>query len=68
MKGPSWTSTDGRFATLLDAAGNPPCSPPDGCQVCVLFADRQPGESRDAWLARLADLTREQTGTRRMAS
>lgn len=60
--------TDARFATLLDADGNPPCDPPDDCGVCVLFTHQRPGESRAEWLSRPADLAADQAQPRSVAS
>jgi hypothetical protein len=45
--------TDGRFATLIDEAGDPPCAVPDACAVCRLFTVERPGETRAAWLSRI---------------
>lgn len=57
MKSPLWTtSSGGRFATLIDQQGNPPCDPPDDCAVCALFGQPRPGESRARWLARIAGI------------
>ena len=50
--------SDGLFATLLGDDGEPPCQPADGYVVCRLFDRQRPGESRTAWLARIADLAR----------
>jgi hypothetical protein len=50
---PSDTSTGGRFASLIDDDGNPPCDPPDDCSVCTLFDRQRPGESRADWRARI---------------
>lgn len=51
----AYKSDDARFATLLDESGNPPCHPPDDCDVCVLFTGQRPGETRAAWLARITE-------------
>lgn len=53
----STTITGGRFATLIDDAGNPPCSPPDACSVCRLFDGQRPDETRAEWLARITGYT-----------
>ena len=50
-------ASDARFATFVDVEGNPPCDPPDECEVCVLFTGRQPGESRADWTSRITGYT-----------
>lgn len=59
--------SEARFATLLDADGNPPCDPADDCEVCSLFNHRRPGESRAAWLSRITGYP-ERPGRTRGAS
>lgn len=46
-----------RFATLIDDDGDPPCDPPDDCDVCRLFSRQCPDESRAEWLRRITGIT-----------
>jgi hypothetical protein len=53
-----YAASDARWATLLDDDGNPPHG--TDCATCALFlAHQQPLETRAAWMARLADATRQ---------
>lgn len=56
MSRPS-TIVDGRFATFVDVDGNPPCDPPDDCDVCRLFTRPLPGETLAAWGQRILGTT-----------
>lgn len=49
----STTARDGRFLLFLDESGEPPCDPPDDCEVCVLFTRPEDGEARADWVARI---------------
>lgn len=56
MSAPTIGVRDGRFSTFVDADGEPPCQPPDDCEVCSLFVRQQAAESRGGWLARFSEI------------
>lgn len=39
--------------SLLGDDGEPPCKPPDDCEVCCLFSARRPNETAREWGGRL---------------
>lgn len=49
---------EGRFVVLMDDAGNPPCTPPDDCDVCRLFTNQRPNETRAEWISRILRTSR----------